>query len=255
MSLLINLTLIVILSTILVLPVVTNHFVISQNGGVGGVVAGVSSISEQEVNIIPNLRDFNGHVSFDPSPIKDGKYQDLLGLRVFQRQKASYRGVYSVYNQTQDQVLTVEIATPGIDSKIGTMPFERLVISIMKGSTDQVLSHEIAQGDTLIQVEDINEFKEGEKILLGDELAEVIVISTDGLVVTPLTKAHPIGESIYPEPIVLDHLSLVNPRTRSITLGPGEKATVDAVVEGTADLLRVRDEMVDIPLVFKVDVE
>lgn len=252
MKVLINFTLTLVLTVILLIPIISAHFVISPVDQ-KGFVAGLKSISEKEINIIPNFKDFNDYVAFSPSLIQDGKYQDILGITSFARQKALYRGLYSIYNISADQSLSIELVTPGIaqNSLQEAVALDRIVISLAKNEHNQTLSMPIEKGSTVLRVSSVEGFNEDESVLIGEELAEVVAISTDGLVVTPLTMNHEEGEMVYAEPIVLSADRVINPRTQKILLVPGEKATVDASVRGTADLL-LNDQMIEIPLVFKL---
>ena len=249
MRLLVNLTLSLLLVAILTLPVVAGHLMISPPRE-SGAVAGAASVSEREVNIIPNLQDFDGHVSFSPGPIRDGQYQDTLGLRVFQRQKASYHGLYTLYNLSEDRSLAIEVVTPGVAGGPEVV-FERVVLSISQGQPAQALRRDVERGATVLELEDPAAFQAGERLLIGSESVTVVVVSPDGVVVTPLLSDHARNESVYPEAIVLTSEKLVNPRTRTLVLTPGEKAIVSAVVEGAADLV-AGDGMFSLPLIFNI---
>src|SRR3989338_6078557 len=180
MNFLINFLLISILATILTIPIVTNHFLISFSDE-PGIVAGVASISEKEINILPNLTDFNGYVRFAPSQIKNGQYQDTVQLKVFQRQKASYQGLYTLYNQTLDRPLTVEITTTGVNNSVA---FSQILLMISQNQPAWVVPESIQLGSTLIRISDLDQFLPDQKLIVGQELTEIVAVSTDGLIVT-----------------------------------------------------------------------
>ncbi len=248
MRTILNFGLTLVLAALFILPVAFGHLIIEQPLE-SGVVAGVQTVTQDDVSIIPEIQKFDQYVSFSPQPIQNGRYRDVLGLTVFQRQKAIYRSVYSVYNTSSERTLRVSIVTTGVDQS----NFEKLIITLSKESGTQVLVKDRPRGSTLLEVPKPIQFTEDELVLVGDELTRVVAISTDGLVVTPLRSDHFQGEEVYSSPILISTGELLNPATHRVTLSPGERATVDAVVWGTADLLQ-QDQWVEVPLEFRVDV-
>jgi hypothetical protein len=250
MSFIINTLLTLLLSMVLIIPVALNYFVVAEEGS-DGIVAGARSLTTKDINILPNLEDFNGYVSFAPQPILDGKLTDTLSLTAFPRQKATYRGLYTIYNLNPNQ--KIELVNPGILLDAGPVSSGRVLLSLYKNDNGQNLLSTVTAGDTLLNIKDPFAFKEHEKIIFADEMAEIVAVSPDGLVVTPLTRDHEVGSLVWPESIVIEQpFNLVNPKTRSIVLQPGEKALVDALVEGI--VINETDggkEKMQIPLEFR----
>lgn len=251
MATLINIGLTMALMVIMVLPVLGGYFLINTQSE-SGVVAGVHTVSEADVSILPALEEFKGYTSFKPQPLSGGQYQDVMGLTVFQRQKAAYRGIYSIYN-TSTETLSIELSTVGWAKGSEELGLDRLVVSLSEGEHSQTLLGDRRVGATLVLVADPSAYKPDELVLVGEELTRVVAVSPNGLVVTPLRVDHLQGEEVYRSPIVLSQTDVLNPLTRVIQIAPGDRATVTAVVWGGVDSSG-QNAMVELPLTFKIKV-
>ena len=247
----VNLGLLTVLLVLLALPALSAELIVAQPTE-KGTVAGVRSVAPQNFSVIPNVKDFNGYVSFAPQALNAGSYQDNLSITAFRRQKASYYGVYTIYNVSSDETFKVEVVTPGIESIADD--FDRIIVSLTDQTEPATLSEAVRRGSTLIKVDKPLQATVGDMIVVGDELTKVVVISTDGVVVTPLLKEHAAGQPIYPESIVATSERLINPQTQTITLAPGEKIGVAVTVWGGADVTQP-DVQISIPLEFRLVAE
>lgn len=219
-------------------------------GDFKGFVAGVNTVTGQEINIIPNVQNFNGYVDFSPSEIKDGVYSDLVGVTSFQRQKATYRGLYSVYNVSESKTVSLKVVTSGLSEPNDA--FETLIVSLGDGDYTNTLTSDLAIGATTIPVADSDYYNVDDYIYVGSELAQVVAKTSKDLVVEPLQQQHLTGEIVYPQSIVLTTNDLVHPETLDYVLGPGERVQVNVVVQGTASLLK-QDQMLHLPLEFRMN--
>lgn len=96
-----------------------------------GMVAGVRTtlVTQEDVAIIPNLRDFDGSVSFNPQGLKDGRYRDTVTLTVYPRYVANYRQLYRIYNNSSVPLrLRLETGTPRGD----TYAYQDLQVSLSR---------------------------------------------------------------------------------------------------------------------------
>jgi len=246
MRVIINSLLVGSLVSLLVLPIIVAQQLISFQVAPGGLVAGIRTIDERVVNVIPNTTDFNEYVSFNPGVIYDGKYTDTISLTSFQRQKETYRGIYSIYNLSIDQYIQTQITSTGIVPTDDT--FERAIIWI--GAEPYKLKRELTSGTTIIEGLEKGAFNEKEQIVIGDEEVTIVAVSDFTVVVTPLRRSHSIGELVYPQAIIVTPGKLVYPQTNQITINPNDRVSVYIEVMGTASLIK-RDQKIGIPLEFR----
>lgn len=238
------------LLTILGLPMVGAQWMVALPTNLGS-VAGTRSVSAETFNVIPNLKDFNGYVTFSPQSFSSGKYNDTLGLTAFRRQKATYYGVYTVYNVSPDRRLSVEIVSPGLNRQQSSPAFDRILLTLGEQGHSTTLKESVDKGATLLLVDEPQLFGEGDSIWVENEVAKVLLNTSDGLVVTPLMQRHNAGQTVFTGALVVEPGSLISPQTRTVILEPGARITVDATVWGASDVLG-QDEVISLPLEFRV---
>ncbi|MCA9391736.1 hypothetical protein KC614_00840 [candidate division WWE3 bacterium] len=233
---------------LLVLPVVGVGSLVSLSD-FEGFVAGANTVTGEDVNIIPNVQNFNGYVEFAPSEIADGVYRDEVGVTSFQRQRATYRGLYTVYNVSDNKTVSLQLISTGLTG--ASDAYESLIVSLGDGDYTNALATDVAAGSAVIPVNNTSYYGVGDYVYLGTELAQVVEIGAQELVVEPLKQDHVVGETVYPQSIVVTADALVHPQTQSFILGPGERVQVHVVVQGTASLLK-QDQMLHLPLEFRL---
>lgn len=245
MKQLINITLTLVFTGIMIVPFVGSHFILDENSTLGS-VAGARSVSFSDVQILPNYQNFDSYVTFNPQGFEDGVYADSLSLSIFQHQKASYSGVYTVYNTSSDKTLVVrahlsEVITPNSSN------FSLLAISLRKGAGYTFLS-DAMQGDTVITIDPVHSVVKDSEILIGLDTVRVIAVSTEGrIVVTPLDKDYPKGTEVVPSPLLMTDKKVLRPETGEVTLLSGESLTVDGFVWGAEGLEKI-NQSIEIPL-------
>lgn len=250
MRVIVNGLLVTVFLGILVIPIIGSHVLISYAPVVAeGDVAGVQQIDASVVNILPNLRDFNEYVAYHPTQVENGRYSDRMQVTVFQRQKATYQGVYSIYNMSEDQTLTLDVVSTKVD--YDEVLFDQIVISLADGAHSFPLENELEAGTTFIPLEGVGLFKEKEYALVGREIVEVVAVTAEGIVTVPLKESHKAGETVYPQSIVITPQQMRYPKTSQVTLLPGERTQMHIEVFGTANVY-LNDEMIDLPLEFRL---
>ena len=254
MKTIVNSALLFLLLAIMVMPLVGSNVLITYNTSPVGMVAGARTISPRDVNILPNLGDFGEYVKFAPQDITDNVYRDTVSLTVFQRQKANYRGLYSIYNLSERDTMMVEVVTTGGDL-VGD-DFESMVGILSWAGESMKLKTDLITGTTIIPVDDMKPFTEGEAAFVGEEMVTVVVVSIDSvgtkqIVVTPLKRDHKAGELLTAQAIVIKPGHLVYPQTAKMVLAPGERVQLDFEVQGTASLIK-RDQLISLPIEIRV---
>lgn len=252
MKTVVNFGLIIVLLAIMTIPLVGSSVLITYNEPTEGLVAGARTISPRDVNILPNLTDFGQYVKFAPLDMRDNVYRDTLSLTVFQRQRASYRGVYSIYNLSERDSIAVEVVTSGVD--LASDSFESLVGVLSSTGESLKLKTDLVAGATVVAVDDTGPFTVGEIAFVGDEMVTVVTTSKVGgqqLIITPLKRDHQAGEMLTGKAIVVNPGQLVYPQTAQMVLAPGERVQLDFEVQGTASLIK-RDQLITLPIEIRV---
>ncbi|NCS32114.1 hypothetical protein GW793_01340 [bacterium] len=240
----INLALTVSLAVIMILPFVGSNFILDLSSPLGS-VAGVRTVTSSDIQILPNYQDFGDYVSFAPETLSEGIYDDTLSVTVFQGQKASYSGVYTLYNTTADSNLAVTLFTRDVVESANL--FSIATLGLRQG-TPITLLEGVKQGATVITIDAVHSLQKDMRVLVGTELTRVIAVSSGGkVVVTPLTQSHLIGEEVTMQPVVINQNSVVQPETYVKVLSPGESVSVDVVVWG-ADTITTLNHTIQIPL-------
>ncbi|NTV30592.1 hypothetical protein HGA91_01245 [candidate division WWE3 bacterium] len=246
MKTLLNIGLLLMLFVLLGFPFVGSEWMLRLPAQIG-VVAGTRVVAPENINVIPNVKDFNGYVAFSPTSLANGKYTDTISLTSFRNQKATYYGAYSLYNVSATESFDVEVVAPSLPASESFTKFDRLLITISSSNHSTTLTKSIEKGATLVQVADPTLFKEGDLIWIENESTKVLVVSTDGLVVTPLMQRHNVGQTVYTGAIVVEPNSIISAQTRTIKLTPGEQATIDVSVWG-ADQSLSQEDTFSLPL-------
>lgn len=248
MSNIVNILLTLFLFILIAAPVVGSHILIGQKEG--GTVAGLKTVDASTINILPNIRDFNDYISFNLQPMRDGTIDDTVTFTVFPRQKATYRGLYTLYNMSSEKTLAVKLVVPDVPQ--GDTYFERISLSLAHNQHMTQLSKPYTAGETQVAVVDTSLFTPYEHVWVASERSEVInVLNAQQLVVAPLDGDYDVGTVVSPELIILTSQGVVNPTTRTITLTPGQQATVEASV--WADAYHASETTVSVPLEFVVN--
>ncbi len=241
-----NLALTLILFGLFMVPVIAIHRMVSfETVPNKGVVAGARTIDSSDLNIIPNTSDFDKYASFAPHSFENGVYKDNVTVTSFQRQQATYRGLYTLYNVSKDPIkLTIvgDIAVPT------DATFDRIVLGFGNNTFGEKLSADLKKGTSLIPMDvPLEGVNVGDKILIGDELVSVLRITPTHLVTMPLQNTHKAGEKMYPQSVVLTPGEIVFPESGVYVLEAGEKVLVNLEVKGSARLLQ-QDQKVTVPL-------
>ncbi len=241
-----NLALTLILFGLFMVPVIAVHRMVSFNIIPNkGIVAGTRTIDSNDLNIIPNTSDFDKYATFAPQTFENGIYKGMVTVTSFQRQQATYRGLYSIFNISKEPI---ELTIVGDIAKPQDATFDKIVMGFGNNTFGEKLSMDLNKGDSLIPMDKpLEGINVGDKIMIGDELVDVLRITPTHLVTMPLEKAHKAGEKIYPQSVVLMPSKIVFPESGAYVLGAGEKVLVNLEVQGSASLLQ-RDQRVTVPV-------
>jgi hypothetical protein len=251
MKTLYNIGLTGVLLAVLILPVLGVHTFVAYEYVPEGLVSGARDINQSEINILPNATDFNGYVSFNPSSFANGVYRDQVELTLFQRQKATYRGLYSIYNLTDDKTFSLTAVASEVIPADAV--YDHVLVGFGESEYGQVLTRDLAPGDTVLPVLSGIRVSTGDMIVIGDELVEIVTISGAKTVVTPVEREHLAGERIYPQSVVIQSGGeIAYPRSGKYALAPGERVFMHIETQGSASLLQ-QDQKLTIPLEIRVE--
>jgi len=241
----VNISLMFAFSLMMIGPFLGSQFVLDESAQFGN-VAGLRTVTSADVQILPNLQNFDSYVSFDPQGLEKGVFDDTVSLSIFQRQKASYSGLYSIYNTSSDKSLEVNLELSDVmDIKQGS--FAMVALALRTGNAVS-LSADAQQGDTVITIDPVHMIVKDSDVLIGQDKVRVVAVSTEGrLVVTPLSKDYAKGTEVVYSPIMVSDTKIVIPTTSSVMIAPGESVFVDAFVWGVDSLVK-QDQFVTVPL-------
>lgn len=120
-----NPLLLIILIGILTIPFAVSEGIIRPSKDLGH-VAGFRTVTNKDLAIYPNFSDFNDYVSFNPTPIVNGRYSDSLTLTSFRGQIAIYHQLYTIYNDSETPIaLRLVLEQPPFSTS-----FESLILSL-----------------------------------------------------------------------------------------------------------------------------
>lgn len=124
-----NPLLLIILIGILSIPFAVSEGVVRPAKDLGK-VAGFRTVTNKDLAIYPNFSDFDGYVSFEPTPIANGRYFDNLTLTSFRGQIAIYHQLYTIYNDSEMPIaLRLVLEQPPFSAS-----FESLILSLHQGN-------------------------------------------------------------------------------------------------------------------------
>ncbi|MBU1868740.1 hypothetical protein KJ608_04760 [Patescibacteria group bacterium] len=194
-----------------------------------GTVAGLQTMPGAFV-VEPNRSDFDDLVSFKPRMVSQWTFVDELRLTSFSDHLAIYNQLYRVRN-TSSAPIKFRVRLMEVPSQ---SPFSQ--ITAVSSTYDQpyfgTLVDQEQVGATLLDVDQPQLFSAGTSVLLGTELLGVLAKRGSVLVTTPIRRGYPMGERVYPQPLVWTPEKVLSWETQIVTLLPESWAYLTFLVRG-----------------------